>query len=39
MPVEVGQIVEGKVTGITRFGAFVQLSDGVTGLVHFRSGR
>ncbi|MDD4569381.1 MAG: S1 RNA-binding domain-containing protein [Tepidanaerobacteraceae bacterium] len=34
MPVEVGQIVEGKVTGITRFGAFVQLSDGVTGLVH-----
>ena len=34
MPVKVGQIVEGKVTGITRFGAFVELSDGVTGLVH-----
>ncbi len=34
MPVEVGQIIEGKVTGITKFGAFVELSDGVTGLVH-----
>lgn len=27
-------ILEGKVTGITTFGAFVQLSDGRTGLVH-----
>ena len=34
MLVEVGKIVEGKVTGITNFGAFVQLSDGKTGLVH-----
>ncbi|HET7558832.1 MAG TPA: S1 RNA-binding domain-containing protein [Limnochordia bacterium] len=34
MPVEVGQVVEGKVTGITHFGAFVQLADGQTGLVH-----
>lgn len=34
MPVEVGQIVEGKVTGITKFGAFVELSEGITGLVH-----
>ncbi|MFO7152699.1 MAG: S1 RNA-binding domain-containing protein [Bacillota bacterium] len=34
MPVEVGQIVEGKVTGITKFGAFVELPEGVTGLVH-----
>ena len=34
MPVEVGQIVEGKITGITKFGAFVQLSEGITGLVH-----
>ncbi|TYP50875.1 S1 RNA-binding domain-containing protein [Thermosediminibacter litoriperuensis] len=34
MPVDVGQIVEGKVTGITRFGAFVELPDGATGLVH-----
>ncbi|MCR4432208.1 MAG: S1 RNA-binding domain-containing protein [Tepidanaerobacteraceae bacterium] len=34
MPVEVGQIVEGKITGITKFGAFVELPGGVTGLVH-----
>ncbi|MGB9812653.1 MAG: S1 RNA-binding domain-containing protein [Thermovenabulum sp.] len=34
MALEVGQIVEGKVTGITKFGAFVELSEGVTGLVH-----
>ncbi|MCG0275808.1 MAG: S1 RNA-binding domain-containing protein [Thermosediminibacteraceae bacterium] len=34
MPVDVGQIVEGKVTGITKFGAFVELPDGATGLVH-----
>ncbi|MBE7056663.1 MAG: S1 RNA-binding domain-containing protein [Ruminococcaceae bacterium] len=27
-------IIEGKVTGITTFGAFVQLTDGRTGLVH-----
>lgn len=34
MPLEVGKIVEGKVTGITAFGAFVQLPEGKTGLVH-----
>jgi len=34
MALEVGSIVEGKVTGITHFGAFVQLPDGNTGLVH-----
>lgn len=34
MAVEVGSIVEGKVTGITRFGAFVELGNGETGLVH-----
>lgn len=34
MPVEVGQIVEGKITGITKFGAFVEISEGVTGLIH-----
>lgn len=34
MLVEVGNIVDGKVSGITNFGAFVQLSDGKTGLVH-----
>jgi len=34
MSIEVGSIVEGVVTGITRFGAFVQLPGGETGLVH-----
>lgn len=32
--IEVGAKREGKVTGITTFGAFVELSPGVTGLVH-----
>ena len=30
----VGQIVEGTVTGITHFGAFVNLNGGQTGLIH-----
>lgn len=34
MTPEVGTIIEGKVTGITKFGAFVQLENGKTGLVH-----
>ena len=34
MSFAVGQVVEGKVTGITNFGAFVELSPGMTGLVH-----
>ena len=34
MLVEVGNVVEGKVSGITNFGAFVQLPEGKTGLVH-----
>jgi S1 RNA binding domain protein len=34
MALEVGAIVEGIVTGITNFGAFVTLPDGKTGLVH-----
>lgn len=34
MQVEVGAILEGKVTGITKFGAFVDLGDGKTGMVH-----
>jgi S1 RNA binding domain protein len=32
--IQVGQIIEGTVTGITRFGAFVALPNGQTGLVH-----
>ena len=31
---EVGQILEGKVTGLTGFGAFVALPDGKSGMVH-----
>lgn len=34
MTVAVGKIVDGTVTGITNFGAFVQLSQGKSGLVH-----
>ncbi len=34
MQVEVGSVLEGKVTGITNFGAFVELSNGQTGMVH-----
>jgi len=34
MALEVGQIVEGKVSGVTGFGAFIDLPDGATGLVH-----
>ena len=30
----VGDIVEGKVTGLTKFGAFVALPEGKSGLVH-----
>ncbi len=34
MDLEIGAILEGKVTGITKFGAFVQLPGGSSGLVH-----
>ncbi len=34
MSIEVGSKLQGKVTGITNFGAFVELSVGSTGLVH-----
>lgn len=34
MQLEVGPIFEGKVTGITKFGAFVELPVGKTGMVH-----
>lgn len=34
MDLGVGAIVDGKVTGITKFGAFVALPDGKSGLVH-----
>ena len=34
MSIEVGSKLQGKVTGITKFGAFVELPEGSTGLVH-----
>lgn len=34
MPVQVGSVLDGVVTGVTNFGAFVDLSGGITGLVH-----
>lgn len=34
MSIEVGTILEGKVSGITKFGAFVDLPDSKTGMVH-----
>lgn len=34
MQLDVGKIYEGKVTGITKFGAFVELEPGTTGMVH-----
>lgn len=34
MQLQVGMVIEGKVTGITKFGAFVTLPEGKSGLVH-----
>lgn len=34
MGLEVGSVLEGKITGITKFGAFVSLPEGKSGLVH-----
>ena len=34
MLLEVGDIVKGKVTGITKFGVFVEMEGGKTGMVH-----
>ena len=34
MELQVGSILEGKVTSITKFGAFVSLPGGRSGLVH-----
>ena len=34
MQLEVGAICEGKVTGITNFGVFVEIEKGTTGMVH-----
>lgn len=34
MPIEVGQIVEGKITGVTKFGVFADIGEGKSGLIH-----
>ena len=34
MSLEVGQKVEGKITGLAKFGAFIDLGGNKTGLVH-----
>lgn len=34
MQLEIGSIVEGRVTGITKFGAFIAIPEGKTGMVH-----
>ena len=34
MQIEVGQIISGKVTGITKFGAFVDIGIKQNGLIH-----
>ncbi len=34
MQLTVGEIVEGKITGITNFGVFVDLGEGKSGMVH-----
>ena len=34
MDLQIGSIVTGKVTGIAKFGAFIELSPGQSGLVH-----
>ena len=34
MQLDVGKIYEGKITGITKFGAFVEIEPGTTGMVH-----
>lgn len=34
MAIEVGSLWEGKVTGLSKFGAFIQLPNGKSGMVH-----
>ena len=34
MAIEVGMILDGKITRIEKYGAFVQLEDSQTGIVH-----
>ena len=34
MAFETGDILEGKITGLTKFGAFVSLPDNISGMIH-----
>lgn len=34
MAIEIGSDIEGKITGVAKFGAFVELPEGKVGLVH-----
>ena len=34
MQPQVGDLLEGKITGITKFGVFVEIGENVTGMVH-----
>ena len=34
MPLKIGEVLEGKISGIMKFGAFVSFEDGTSGLVH-----
>jgi len=34
LPIEIGSEIEGKVTGVANFGAFVELPEGKAGLIH-----
>ena len=34
MELNIGEVVEGKITGISKFGAFVEVAPGKSGLVH-----
>ena len=34
MQLTIGQIIEGKITGITNFGVFIDIGEGKSGLVH-----
>ena len=32
--IKVGKIVEGQITGVTKYGAFVSLEDNYVGMIH-----
>ena len=34
MQIDIGSVYDGTVTGLTKFGAFVKLENGVSGMVH-----